>query len=74
MAEYYRPSYLQAQEMRGNAISRALLKYGYSSFSLSIQEIGPTETGQVYSVNNIPVAFGECSFRTTIFRQLYFSL
>ena len=52
--EYYRPSYLQAQEKRGSAISRALLKYGYSAFSIAIQVIGPTETNQVYSVNNTP--------------------
>ena len=54
LAEYYRPSYLHAQEKRGSAISRALLKYGYSAFTLSVQEIGPTETDQVYSATNIP--------------------
>jgi hypothetical protein len=54
LVEYYRPSYLNAQEKRGSAISRALLKYGYNTFSLSIQVIGPTETDQVYSVTNIP--------------------
>ena len=54
LVEYYRPSYLHAQEKRGSAISRALLKYGYNVFSLSIQEIGHTKTDQVYSVTNIP--------------------
>ena len=54
LINYFRPSYLQAQENRGSAISRALLKFGYGEFSLSIQAIGPTETGQVYSATNIP--------------------
>lgn len=54
LIEYYRPSYLHAQQKRGSAISRALLKYGYSAFSLSVLIIGPTETDQVYSAANIP--------------------
>jgi len=54
LAEYFRPSYLKIQASRGSAISRALLAYGHDNFSLSIQSLGPTDSGQVFSPANLP--------------------
>lgn len=54
LADYFRPSYLHTQSARGSAISRALLTHGHAAFSLSIQILGPTLQGQVYSATNLP--------------------
>lgn len=54
LADYYRPSYLNQQAQRGSAISRALLIHGHANFSLSVQVLGPSEEGQVYSPANQP--------------------
>lgn len=54
LIEYYRPSYLKAQAQRGSAIARALLEHGYDNFTLSIQALGPTDSGQIYSPSNLP--------------------
>lgn len=55
LVEYFRPSYLETQSLRGSAISRALSAYGYDAFSLSILSIGPTiiEQEQRYSAENL---------------------
>ena len=39
---YFRNSYLKIQSNRGSAICRALLKYGHSEFSISIETLGST--------------------------------
>lgn len=39
---YFRNSYLKIQSNRGSAICRALLKYGNSEFSISIETLGAT--------------------------------
>lgn len=53
LIEYYRLSYLKAQAQRGSAIARALLEHGYDNFTLSIQALGPTDSGQIYSPSNL---------------------
>lgn len=48
--DYYQPSYLAAQRLRGSAISRALLEYGHANFSVSIVSLGPTDPTLVSTV------------------------
>jgi hypothetical protein len=54
LVDYYRPSYLEAQSLRGNVISRALLQHGHNAFSLSVLSLGSTLTDLVYSSTNLP--------------------
>ena len=61
LTEYFRPSYLTMQSGQGNVISQALIVHGYNAFTLSVQELGPTNSilslqpiGKVYSSSNLP--------------------
>lgn len=55
LADYYLPSYLNAQVERGSIISRAILKHGIDAFSLSVLVLGPTpSTDTVFSATNLP--------------------
>lgn len=40
--DYFIVSYLINQSIRGSAISKALLKYGFSNFTLSVKVLGPS--------------------------------
>jgi len=42
LSNYYRNSYLNSQSSRGSAISAAIIKYGWSEFSLQILVLGPS--------------------------------
>jgi len=53
--EYFRPSYLQTQSIRGSAICRAILTHGHSTFTLSVYSLGQTpETLEKFSSQNLP--------------------
>lgn len=55
LSEYFRESYLILQSGRGSLICRALLKYGYEDFTLSIISLGPLEDNNIkYSSDNLP--------------------
>lgn len=55
LSEYFRDSYLILQSDRGSAICRALKKYGYNDFSLSIMVLGISPSQNTnYSSDNFP--------------------
>lgn len=52
LGDYYRPSYLNAQVIRGSAISKAILKYGLDNFSVQVLELGDTLPDQSVGMNS----------------------
>lgn len=56
LCEYYRPSYLVSQSVRGSIICKAINKYGQDSFSLSIMILGVSlDKNKInYSSKNLP--------------------
>lgn len=55
LKDYFIISYLMDQSLRGSSICKALLKYGYNNFTLSVKVLGPSiENLENYSKENQP--------------------